>query len=140
MDSRGRLEPRKILQVADRERRLVEVEDLVNPEGRLHEREINADARGRFAGGHTGEDDVGAVEHEVELFAKRLGEYLDKTRTRHLYDRLHLVAPPKFLGVLRKELGKEVEKLVAEEIPKDLSWLNARELEKYFAQADGRAR
>jgi protein required for attachment to host cells len=129
----------RILQVADRERRLVEIEDLLNPEGRLQDREINTDARGRFAGGHTGEDDVGAVEHEVELFAKRLGDYLDKARTRQLYDRLHLVAPPKFLGLLRKELGKEVEKLVVDEIPKDLSWFNARELETYFAQGNGRA-
>jgi protein required for attachment to host cells len=32
----------RILQVAGRER-LVEVEDLVNPEGRLHNQEINTD-------------------------------------------------------------------------------------------------
>jgi protein required for attachment to host cells len=130
----------RILQVADREHRLVEIEDLLNPGGRLNDREINTDAHGRFQGGHTADDDVGAVEHEVELFAKRLGDYLDQARTRHLYDRLHLVAPPKFLGLLRKELGKEVKKLVADEVPKDLSWFNARELEKYFAPGNGRAR
>jgi protein required for attachment to host cells len=50
-----------------------------------------------------------------------------------------LVAPPKFLGALRKELGKEVGKLVAEELPKDLSWFNERELERYFAKGSGRA-
>lgn len=69
------------------------------------------------------------------MFAKRLGDYLDKARTSHRYDRLHLIAPPKFLGQLRKELGKEVGKLVVEELPKDLSWLDARELErKYFGR------
>jgi protein required for attachment to host cells len=71
-----------------------------------------------------------ATEHATELFVKRVSEYLDKARTAHRYDRLHLVAPPKFLGQLRKELGKEVEKLVTSELPKDLSWLNQRELEK----------
>ena len=50
-----------------------------------------------------------------------------------------LVAPPKFLGALRKELDKEVEKLVVEELPKDLSWLNARELAAYFERGSGRA-
>ena len=50
-----------------------------------------------------------------------------------------LVAPPKFLGALRKELDKEVGKLVKEELPKDLSWLNARELEAYFSKESGRA-
>ena len=65
-------------------------------------------------------------------FAKRLGDYLDKARTEHRYASLVLVAPPKFLGALRKELTKEVEKLVADAIPKGLSWLNAREIERYL--------
>jgi protein required for attachment to host cells len=47
------------------------------------------------------------------------------------------VAPPKFLGLLRKELGKEVEKCVVEELDKDLAWFNARELESYFKSSSG---
>jgi protein required for attachment to host cells len=123
----------RVLQVAG-PKRLVEVDNLLNPDGRLENREINTDARGRFAGGHTGEDDVGAVDHRTELFAKRLGDYLDKARTDHRYDELVLVAPPKFLGMMRKSLGKEVEKLVADQVPKDLSWFNHRDVESYFAK------
>jgi protein required for attachment to host cells len=74
-----------------------------------------------------------------ELFARRVGDYLDQARQERRYDQLVLVAPPKFLGALRKELRKEVEKLVADELPKDLSWLSARELERYFAKESGRA-
>jgi protein required for attachment to host cells len=128
----------RVLQVAGPQR-LVEVDNLLNPDGRLEDREINTDARGRFSGGHTGEDDVGAAEHRTELFAKRLGDYLDKARTEHRYDELVLVAPPKFLGMVRKSLGREVEKLVADQVPKDLSWFNARELESYFAKGSGPA-
>ncbi|HYX65780.1 MAG TPA: host attachment protein [Burkholderiales bacterium] len=128
----------RILQVMDREQRLSEIEDLYNPAGRLNEREMTSDAEPRFhgsAGPGSDREAKGAVEHEVEMFAKRLGDYLDKARTSHRYDRLHLIAPPKFLGQLRKELDKEVGKLVAEELPKDLSWLDARELErKYFGR------
>lgn len=128
----------RILQVMDRERRLSEIEDLYNPGGRLQERELTSDAEPRFRGTDGPGSDreaKGAVDHEVEIFAKKIGDYLDKARTSHRYDRLHLVAPPKFLGQLRKELGKEVQKLVAEELPKDLSWLGARELEeKYFGR------
>lgn len=128
----------KVLQVTDREQ-LVEVEDLVNPDGRSQNRELDADARGRFPGGNTGQPGVEAVEHRNELFAKRVADYLEKARTEHRFDRLVLAAAPKYLGQLRKELHKEVEKLVAEELPKDLSWLNARELERYFAKGSGRA-
>jgi protein required for attachment to host cells len=125
----------RILQVMDREQRLSEIEDLLNPEGRLHERDLVRDAHPRLhgtSGRGSDREEPATVDHEVELFAKRVSEYLDKARTSHRYDRLHLVAPPKFLGQLRKELGKEVQKLVTEELPKDLSWLNARDLEHKF--------
>lgn len=133
----------RILQVMDREGHLAEVEDFMNPVGRSHERDLLADGHPRFSGhggvGRPGasttsgpgsdRQEMSATEHATELFAKRVSEYLDKARSAHRYDRLHVVAPPKFLGQLRKELGKEVQKLVTEELPKDLSWLNPRDLE-----------
>ena len=128
----------RILQVMDREGRLAEVEDFLNPEGRAHDRDLISDGHPRFNGapGGPGSDrqEMKATEHATELFVKRVSDYLDKARTAHRYDRLHLVAPPKFLGKLRKELGKEVEKLVTSELPKDLSWLNERELGKRLLQ------
>jgi protein required for attachment to host cells len=127
----------RVLQVADREEKLVEVEDLVNPEGRMNDRELTTDAHPRLRGtSGPGSDrqEMSAVEHQVELFARRIGDHLEKARTDHRYDRLCLVAPPRFLGALRKELSNEVRKLVAEELPKDLSWLSARELERYVAK------
>jgi protein required for attachment to host cells len=129
----------RVLQVTDPDQRPAEIDDLLNPEGRLQDREIVSDALGRWSGpdrpgGNSMEGDVGPSAHVAEMFAKRIADYLDKARNQHRYDRLHLVAPPKFLGALRKELGKEVRKLVAEEIPKDLSWINARDLEAYFAK------
>ena len=127
----------RILQVTDRAQQLEEVEDLLNPEGRVHDRELISDAHPRFSG-HSGggpgsdREETSAAEHATELFAKRVGNYLESGRTAHRYDRLHLIAPPKFLGQLRKELGKEVQKLVAQELPKDLSWLNARDIQAQY--------
>ena len=128
----------RILQVADRER-LVEVENLANPDGRLQDREINTDGTDRFPRGDTWEPDVGAVEHRNELFAKRVADYLESARNDQRYERLVLVAPPKMLGQLRQELDKEVKKLLLDEVPKDLSWFNVRDLERYFAKGSGRA-
>ena len=133
----------RVLQVLDREQRLAEIEDLVNPAGRAQDRELQTDAEPRFNGSRGGPasdpERQGAVEHSVRTFAKEVGRYLDRARNEHRYDQLVLVAPPKFLGALRKELHKEVEKLVTGELPKDLSWFNAREIEKYFAKGSGRA-
>jgi protein required for attachment to host cells len=128
----------RFLQVADRER-LVEIESLLNPDGRLQDRELTTDANPRLhgPGGLSAREEPSAVEHTVEMFSKRIGDYLEKARTDHRYDRLYLVAPPKFLGVLRKKLGKEVGKLVLEEVPKDLSWFSQRDLESYFRSSSG---
>jgi protein required for attachment to host cells len=141
----------RVLQVADRDQ-LVEIEDLLNPDARLQERELQSDAEPRF-NGHGGvgkagssptggpasdRETQGAVEHSAKVFARELGRYLEKARTDHRYDELVLVAPPKFLGALRKELDKEVEKLVTGELPKELSGLNAREIASYFAKESRR--
>jgi protein required for attachment to host cells len=139
----------RVLQVARPEKRLDEVENLLNPEGRLQDRELQSDAEPRFSGhGGVGKpgsaptggpasdrEAQGAVEHSARTFARQVGRYLEKARIEHRFDELVLVAPPKFLGALRKELDKEVAKLVKDELPKDLSWFNARELERYFAKA-----
>ena len=132
----------RVLQVLDREQRLSEIDDLVNPAGRAQDRELQTDAEPRFNGSQGGpasdSERQGAVEHSARTFAKEVGRYLDKARNEHRYDQLIIVAPPKVLGMMRKELGKEVEKLVADELPKDLSWFNAREIERYFAKGNGR--
>ena len=134
----------RVLQVARPERKLEEIESMLNPEGRLQDREMQSDAEPRFSGRAGGgpasdRETQGAVEHAVKVFAREVGRYLEKARTDHRFDELVLVAPPKFLGALRKELDKEVAKLVVQELPKDLSTFNARDLEAYFSKESGRA-
>ena len=128
----------RVLQVARPGGQLTEIEDLLNPEGRLQGREMQTDAEPRFSGRAGGgpasdREAQGPAEHSAAAFAKVVGRYLEKARTQHRFDELVLVAPPKFLGALRKELGKEVGKLVAGELPKEVSQLNTRELQSYLA-------
>jgi len=130
----------RVLQVAS-PKKLTEVTHLDNPEGRMQDRELTTDAHPRFrrAGGPGSDrEETSATEHATEMFAKRIGDYLEKARTRHRYDKLVVIAPPHLLGALRKEYGKEVGKLVTQELPKDLTWLSKHELEGYFSK-DGRA-
>jgi len=89
----------RVLQVASR-KKLTEIASLDNPEG-IQDRDPLVKTP--------------AVEHATEMFAKRIGDYLEKARTRHRYDKLVVIAPPHLLGALRKEYGKEVGRLVADE-------------------------
>jgi protein required for attachment to host cells len=117
---------------------LREIEDFANPAGRGADFDLTSDHRGRFYGrggsfqANTGEPSVDPVAHETELFSKQVSEFLDKARTEHRYDTLCLIAFPKFLGMMRQNLSKEVQKLVQDEVPKDISGLDARDIEDYF--------
>lgn len=143
----------RILQVTGRDQ-LEEIESFINPKGRMHDRELENGPRARFDGhggvgkpgsaptGGPGNDreDMHASELEAEKFSREIGRYLDQARTRNRYDRLFLIAPPRFLGMMRKELGKEVQKLVRDEIDKDLSWFDARDIDRFLKGNGTRAK
>jgi protein required for attachment to host cells len=129
----------RIFEMSSADRELHEIEDMANPQGRAMNRELQTEGYGRYYGkgereqAHTAPPSVQPVEHAVEVFSKELGEYLDKARTQHRYDRLRLVAPPKVLGLLRKNLSGEAQDMVDEEIAKDIAMLDARDIKQHLS-------
>lgn len=124
----------RILQVTG-QNRLEEIESFVNPKGRMSERELTTDAHPRFrgtAGPGSDRQETGAAEHQTEAFAKEIDRYLEHARVKRRFDRLFIVAPPRFLGMVRRELGKELQKLVQDEIDKDLSALDPRDIDRFL--------
>jgi protein required for attachment to host cells len=138
--------------------KLQEIEDMYNPEGRQSGREQVEDAEGRFsqggpvggsigAGGSVGAAVAGARgqgstgqpqetprEHDVNMFSKQLVRFLDQARNEHRFDKLRVIAAPKFLGLIRQNMSKEVQKMVEQEIPKDIAWLGNNNVEQYVRQ------
>ena len=116
-----------------------EIEEFEHPEGRAHNRDLRSDAQGRYYGkgerqqGHVAPPQVSPTDHEAELFAKQLSDHLDKARTAHRYERLCIIAPPKFLGMVRNHLDHEVEKLIAATSAKDIAWLDARSIAEFIS-------
>ncbi len=85
----------------------VVVEELVHPAGRLRESELVEDGGHSRGSGPGARSDAGtptARDTEVERFAKRLGDYLADGRKAGRFDGIVLAAPPRFLGILRKQL------------------------------------
>jgi protein required for attachment to host cells len=90
------------------------------PEGRLRDQEIDTDDKGRRNSSVAGrrnsggglDKHEGAATHIARVFVHELVEHLRKGRVNHLYERLILVAEPRFLGVLRSQLDKETAKKV----------------------------
>jgi protein required for attachment to host cells len=109
------------------------VQRLEDADAHLHNRDLKSDRPGRVfdhapaAGGRRG-----AVAHhstggernprkvEAQRFARRIMETLDEERRHGRYDRLVIMAPPTFLGLLREEMPPAVHAMLSAEIAKDL--------------------
>lgn len=112
------------------------VEDIPHPEGRLKNREINADKAGRafdtFSRRHGMSQDQEATDQVATVFAKLLGDKLDKARSQNRFQRLVMVADPRFLGELRATLDKNTAALVNATLDKDLGGVEDRDLPKFL--------
>ena len=106
--------------------KLKEIETLLNPRGRMHERDITSDLPGRNrgpseAGGHTFGSRTSPKKHELTEFAKVVGDYVNCARTANEFANLLLIAEPSFLGALRSKLSKESTEKIVFELNKNLT-------------------
>ena len=104
---------------------LTELEDFIQPQGRMHEGDLVSDQPGSDGGvvgqgRHVLDNQTSATEAVHAAFAKQLAERLEKGRKRREFEQLVVMAPPAFLGLLRGELGPELSKMVVEEVAKNL--------------------
>jgi protein required for attachment to host cells len=105
---------------------LVERQSFVHEEARQHARDVVAD---RLPRAH---ESVGGARHAIEprtdletveasRFARELAAVLEQGRTAGRYQGLVLVAPPRFLGVLRGTLSDGVLRHVTGSLDKDVT-------------------
>lgn len=115
------------------------VEEIPHPEGRLKNQDFDADKPGRAfdshgTARHAMEREHPPVEQAAIAFAKRLAEHLERARAAGRYDRLVLVAEPRFLGWLRESLSPETAQRVLASVDKDLADTDPRTLPERLAR------
>ena len=118
---------------------LTEIEDLMNPESRMHEQNLTSDLPGRAydshgSNRHAMEEKTSAKDHEAENFAKLINRHLEKLRTKGMLKKLVVAAAPSFLGVLRKKLNANMTKLISTEIDKNLVQLDILDVRKHLPE------
>lgn len=101
------------------------IKEISNPEGRLQDREIDADKPGRvMAEGSpnrgTFDREVSATEKVAERFAKKIGDRLNKAEATNEMDALVLIVESKFLGLIRAALDAQTRACICGEFTKDL--------------------
>ncbi|HEX6930326.1 MAG TPA: host attachment protein, partial [Gammaproteobacteria bacterium] len=79
---------------------ITEVRDIVNPEARLQDRELLADASGRSASsggsGLAAYDEASEKQHQSQLFARDVVDEIEKLRSAGELERFHVLAQPEF--------------------------------------------
>lgn len=116
---------------------LLEHAALVHPESRLPERELTSDAPGRnqsgaYYGSHQFNEAGDVSSEHARRFAKEVVSELTRAKQQRLFRDLILVAAPRFLGILRKQLHSELRRHICLELDKDLTKLKADELRNHL--------
>jgi protein required for attachment to host cells len=115
-------------------------QSLDNPSGRAATHELVDGQPGRYSKGGKGgtlsafEPDTPRHVIEEERFAQKLAELLQTALTQKKFDSLAILAPAKFLGILRQTINPQVQKHLAASLAKDLAALNERELPSHLAE------
>jgi protein required for attachment to host cells len=117
------------------------VETIEHPEGRLRDRDIDSDRPGRSFRKDSGDPRRSAMsrgegphDRVIADFARALADKLQHGRVENQYERLVLVAPPGFLGLLRASLDGPTAELVVGSIDKDLATRKESELIKHLGE------
>lgn len=114
-----------------------EIETIAHPEGRLHEHNVTSDLPGR----HTGDKSTGSDSYQAETepkeqemidFAKSLSKHIDEMVNKHQVSQISIIAAPHFLGLLRKNLSGQADKLVSFELDKDLVQHSIEDIQQHL--------
>ena len=146
----------RILHRPDEGGDLQNLESLTDPAARGREADFQRDATGRRAGvapqgsrqntphrlrgpasvtSSAGEDELHL---EAQGFARRVAQHLADAWRQKRFDELRIVAAPRFLGYLRKELDPHVSAAVTDELSKDLIHAHNGDLtRRLFGAGDG---
>jgi protein required for attachment to host cells len=141
----------RIFAESDPQQPLEEIEDMVSAAARLRDAEINTDRLGPTSAGQSIHNTGGATpnkqyqpaqtpeQHDAQFFAKDISAFLLKALQGQRFQKLALVAEPKFLGVLRGQLDNQLKPLVGLELNKDYSHLNAHQLREQLQAQKSKA-
>lgn len=114
---------------------LVEIADLVHQQSRQRPQDIVSDKPGSnkgYGGFHGMGNSEKPARHEVEVFAKQVGNYLNDEVLNQGINRLFILSPPEFLGLLRKELHEQTQKAIVDEYKVNVAGRSLEEIRKHL--------
>ncbi len=107
---------------------LTEIFDLVDPESRLHQRDVMSDRPGRTYnrlghGRHALQDRYSLKREGSKRFVVRICSFLEQAHSQNKFQGLILVASAEFAALLRRQMSPELKSCIHREIHKNVSML-----------------
>lgn len=104
---------------------LRELEGFDHSASRMNDTDLVSSAPGRTfdrngSGRHSMEPDTDPKVNEAHIFARELATHLNQNCEKKHFNKLVVIAPPDFLGILRASFSEHVIKLIAASINKNL--------------------
>jgi len=124
---------------------LEEKEVLVHPENRLSEKDLISDRKGSTFSSHGSSRSSYSKHTDVKdqgtkEFINEINDCLMRLETNNEFKQLIIIAAPRLLGALKKQLNSGLQKRITYELNKNIAKLNADEirthLPKYLARTD----
>lgn len=115
---------------------LVEIHVLEHVEAHMQEHELVSDKPGRTAGPfaypHNYPKKTSQKLKERNHFAEEIARFLEQAYKDKKVEKLYLIAPPPFMGVLRHTLSTHLSEIIQMEINKDLKGFTAEQIREYL--------
>ena len=118
---------------------LNEIETMAHPEGRIHEQNLVSDLPGKDSGkggggDHAFQEKIEPKKEEMIEFARRIADYLEKTRKANELKNLAIIAAPAFLGELRNHLSTETTEKIVFELDKNLTQHSEEDIRSHLSK------
>lgn len=108
------------------------VKEMMHPESRMKNSDLVSDRAGYMPGvgnGHGSKQPPSdPKQNEALHFAQELAQTLNQGRCSQQFERIILVAPPAFMGLLGEKIDVQTAKLVTDKLGKDYTQSTEKEL------------
>ncbi len=113
------------------------ISTMSDPAATKSEAEFASDRPGRSfnsvgTGRHSMSPSESGQQHEMQVFARRVADYLNRSVASGKFAHIVLIGAPKFLGCLRAGLSDVARRAVVMEAAKNLSDFDTERIKNYF--------
>ena len=126
----------KVFKTGSQKEKFALVHTIENPEGRKQRSELDSDRpsqqRNTVGGYHGLGGDDDSQEHDIENFARELCHLLQKDHQEGKFSGLEIAAAPHMLGMMRKFLSDDCQKVLGKTVNKNLIHADEKDILAHF--------